>query len=290
MAVRRKSTVTRRHMLRCLTTGAATAVALPAYATIIEPRWLSVARHTAPIHGISNELRILHLSDLHYSRLVSLSFIDDAVEKGLELDPHVICLTGDYITNGILAVDNYQDVLSKLALHAPTFAVLGNHDGGRWAKQRGGVWESSAMIRLLQRSGITVLHNINVPVRFGRDRIVFCGTGDWWSDEMSVKPTFANSGRHPRVLLSHNPDGKGDLARERWQLMLCGHTHGGQISVPWVGRPFAPVDDTRYVHGLAPWRDRQIHVTSGVGNIHGARCNCRPEIALVTLVPATATA
>jgi uncharacterized protein len=63
--------------------------------------------------------------------------------------------------------------------------------------------------------------------------------------------------------------------------MVCGHTHGGQIRLPLLGTPFAPVIDMRYVEGLHPWNDRQIYITRGVGNLHGLRFNCPPQVSLL---------
>jgi predicted MPP superfamily phosphohydrolase len=97
---------------------------------------------------------------------------------------------------------------------------------------------------------------------------------------------FANVGPKGsilRILLNHNPDAK-DLVRSfEWDLMLCGHTHGGQVRLPLIGAPFAPVQDKRYLHGLYAWDKRWLHITSGVGNLHGLRFNCRPEISLLTV-------
>ena len=66
--------------------------------------------------------------------------------------------------------------------------------------------------------------------------------------------------------------------------MLSGHTHGGQLRIPFVGTPFAPVRDRRFVQGLHRWQDRWLHITKGIGNLRGMRLNCRPEISLLTLV------
>jgi hypothetical protein len=85
-------------------------------------------------------------------------------------------------------------------------------------------------------------------------------------------------------LLAHNPDSKDILGAYPWDLMLCGHTHGGQVRLPIVGPAFAPVRDKRYVEGLKPWNDRLIFVTRGVGNYVGVRFNCRPEVSLLNLV------
>ena len=88
---------------------------------------------------------------------------------------------------------------------------------------------------------------------------------------------------YPIIVLSHNPDSKDILGDYPWDMMLCGHTHGGQLYLPILGTPFAPVKDHRYVHGLKAWNDRLIHTTSGIGNLFGMRFNCRPEVSLLTL-------
>jgi hypothetical protein len=103
---------------------------------------------------------------------------------------------------------------------------------------------------------------------------------------MEPDRAFAGVSRNPDrlvLLLAHNPDSKEEVANRPWDLMLSGHTHGGQLRIPAVGAPFAPVRDHRYVAGLLPWRDRWIHVTRGVGNLHGLRLNCRPEISLLSV-------
>jgi hypothetical protein len=65
---------------------------------------------------------------------------------------------------------------------------------------------------------------------------------------------------------------------------LCGHTHGGQIVLPLIGAPWAPVRDKRFIAGLYSWENRWIHITRGVGNVHGGRFNCPPEVSLLTLL------
>jgi predicted MPP superfamily phosphohydrolase len=106
----------------------------------------------------------------------------------------------------------------------------------------------------------------------------------WWEWEIDAPRAFAGIDESRNVvLLSHNPDSKDALDAFPWHLMLCGHTHGGQVIVPLAGPIFAPVADKRYVAGLKPWGDRQIHVTRGVGNVGGVRFLCRPEASLLLL-------
>ena len=85
-----------------------------------------------------------------------------------------------------------------------------------------------------------------------------------------------------RLVLNHNLDAKHDFADCDWVLMFCGHTHGGQLRIPLIGgAPFAPVRDHAFVAGLNPWRGRKIFITRGVGNLHGMRFNCHPEVSLL---------
>jgi uncharacterized protein len=106
-----------------------------AYPFIIEPRWLELTRRTVPLKGVRSPVRVLHLSDLHWSYSVPLSIIEHAIGVGLAGKPDLICVTGDFITRGsAFAAKDYASVLKRLSAAAPTFAVLGNHDGGLWTQ------------------------------------------------------------------------------------------------------------------------------------------------------------
>ena len=109
-------------------------------------------------------------------------------------------------------------------------------------------------------------------------------SGDLWPDEIESNAAFSSVDPHtPVILLAHNPDSKDVLSERTWDLMLSGHTHGGQVRIPFDGPRFAPVTDKRYVAGLAPWGSRQIHVSRGVGNLVGIRFRCRPEVSVLLL-------
>ena len=257
-----------------------------AYMRLWESGWLEVNRHRAPIIEAGRPLRLLHLSDLHASKAVSLGYLRRALSVGLELVPDLICLTGDFITWKYRQYDEYSDVLRTLSKAAPTYACLGNHDGGSWASgiMKTGASHSLPVQRMLKKAGIRLLHNEHTLVNLAGQTINLVGVGDLWNRECYPRQAFDGiDEQYPTILLSHNPDTKAELATYPWQLMLSGHTHGGQVYLPGLGAPLAPVKDTKYVRGLHRLGDRWLHITKGVGNLHGLRLNCRPEVSLLEI-------
>lgn len=283
--------IARRAFLRGLAglMGAGTAGAL--YARFGESQWLRVTRHVISIadpQGKGPSMRIVHLSDLHASPAVPFEFIAEAVTLALAQGPDVVTLMGDFFTHHLPDPERYAAILARLSAVAPTFACLGNHDGGAWARQTGGTPTVEGVLAMLENAGVTCLHNISRALTLRGRAVQFIGVGDLWSAMCSPAAAFEaappreGSGDQPlRVLLNHHPDAKGLLRPFDWDLMLCGHTHGGQVRLPLLGTPFAPVTDKRYVEGLHRWENRWLHVTRGVGNLHGLRFNCRPEISVL---------
>lgn len=254
------------------------------YAKFVEPRWLAVRREEVRLNKwIGDPIRLLHLSDFHASEVVSLDYIQSAVKRGLKLKPDLICLTGDFITWRYDAFERYAEILKTISSVAPAWAVLGNHDGGKWVGSAG--YSDTRLVReLLAGARIELLHNCSTEVKIQGRRLVLAGVGDLWAEELDAAAAFTEVHPDaPTILLSHNPDSKEILHKHAWDLMLCGHTHGGQCDLVFFGTPFAPVHDKRYVRGLHRWNDRWIHITAGIGNLHGIRLNCRPEVNLLTL-------
>ncbi|MEO6002867.1 MAG: phosphodiesterase YaeI [Opitutus sp.] len=259
------------------------------YVRRVEPRWLAVSHVNVPLRSSlkpAGTLRVLHLSDLHLSSVVPLEYIAQSIDRGLEEKPDLIAVTGDFYTGDAADIIQYAEVLSRLSAAAPTFACLGNHDGGTWSQKHGGVAMINAVLGLLARARITCLLNESHSLEVKGRRVQLFGVGDWWSGMCDPQAAFAKSAPHAdalRLLLNHNPDAKTVLRHYDWDVMLCGHTHGGQVRIPLVGAPFAPVEDKRYLRGLYPWENRWMHITTGVGNLHGVRFNCRPEVSVLNL-------
>jgi len=264
------------------------AVGTLGYARFFEAERLQVSHHTVPLAGGARRpLKLLHLSDLHASGIVGLDYIESALDRALAWSPEVICLTGDFVTRHLAQADEYTRLLRKLSAAAPCFATLGNHDGGAWAGGHGGHADIRWISEILRNSKITLLHNTATRWSAGEWSLQFVGVGDIWAENFEPDRAFRAaqaSNDQPTILLSHNPDTKDAMATHRWNLMLSGHTHGGQLRVPWLGAtPFAPVRDQRFVAGLHRWNERWIHVTKGIGSVFGVRINCPPEFSCLTL-------
>lgn len=251
-----------------------------------DSQWLEVVRRDVSLAKPAGGIRVLHLSDFHARDLFGLSLIIKAIDAGLAEKPDLICLTGDYVSHTYSGMDAYARELAKLALAAPTFSCLGNHDGGYWSGRRVGYKDRTAVLNLIQAAGIRPVENESQRLQIKGQDISVTGVGDYWAGYFYPAEAFAR--KKPAavsVLLSHNPDMKNNLAPYDWDIVLCGHTHGGQARFPVLGTPFAPVADKRYISGLYPLRDRWLYITRGIG-CSGVplRINCRPEVTLLTLV------
>lgn len=229
-------------------------------------------------------LRLAHLSDLHSSHTVSLGHIEESFRLALSAKPDVIAITGDIVTKFAPDPAALIQLLKQLSAAAPTVACLGNHDGGRWMGHHGGPAHPDAVVELLEAAGVRVLRNATERMEARGRSWLMTGTEDLWSFPLDPDRAGFRPESLRRIVLAHNPDTKDALAREPWDLMLCGHTHGGQIRLPWVGgRWTAPVLDDRYIEGLLPWGHRHLHISRGVGCLHGLRINCPPEVTLLEL-------
>jgi predicted MPP superfamily phosphohydrolase len=265
------------------------AVGSYSYAYYFEPSWLeSTEKRVAMARGrLRRPLRILHLSDLHASEYIPLRYLREAFAQGLAARPDLICLTGDFITS---ATDYdeaaYIEALKALTAAAPVYAVPGNHDGGDWAARSGWYPSPDRVMAMLGKAGVRVLLNRSATVETAAGTVHLVGLGDWWSNNCLAGAAFAGvpRGEAPVVCLNHNPDGKQECPDAPWELMLCGHTHGGQVHIPFYGPARVAVLDERYAVGLNPFAGgRWIHTTRGVGNILGFRVNCRPELSTLVL-------
>jgi len=247
----------------------------------IEPDWFQLTRTRIPL-SLPRPKRILHISDLHVSDGMTADALSIGLEAGLAQHPDFICFTGDYVTSTHgFDRDGLQRLLRRAADTAPCYAVLGNHDGGNWlGRRRRSHTPTRLMQDLIAEAGVRLLHN-----RCATEQgVVLAGVGDIWSGEFDPATAFKDApAGAPTIVLCHNPDGKRDLYRWRWHLMLSGHTHGGQARVPVVSRLWTPVHDKRFIAGHYRWRDRRLFITRGLGSPKHVRAFCRPEVSMLTV-------
>lgn len=270
----------RRTFLKLAACGGAAAL-VGCYSVLIERTIVQVNRYRVPITNLPpafHGFTLAQLTDLHLGFLVSESFVEEVVHRTNELRTDVIVCTGDYVhernTNG--DIEKVWPILSRLAAKDGVYSVLGNHD--HWADtDRSQYW--------LERSGQNIRH-VCKPVYRGRDRILIGGAGDYWEDELAIDKAFRCSDENDcRVLLAHNPDSVDTVFNTPVSLVLSGHTHGGQVIIPFFGPPMLPVKNKAYSSGLISTPKTQLFISRGIGwSIYPVRFNCYPEIAVLELV------
>jgi predicted MPP superfamily phosphohydrolase len=190
--------------------GALTALSI--YSSAVEPQWLDVTLKRIDLERLppGSSIRAVHLADLHVADQSSLLLVGKAILEAMTFPPHFACITGDFVNRGIFKMKRqYSDELWVLAAAVPTYASLGNHDGGRWCSRFGGTPTISEARALLAESGIVLLHNNAARVKVGESAIKLVGVSDLWSERMdlaSLEPHLQNTDPDPIVVLAHNPD------------------------------------------------------------------------------------
>ncbi len=237
-------------------------------------------------------MKIVQLSDLHSSPLVGREHLEHAVDLALSDQPDLIVLTGDFIGHTLKTephethefdsayLENLVLALRRLKAPMGTFAVLGNHDFWSGAKV------TRRLVRELdKRAGVSMLRNRSVTLRMGSESIRLLGIDDYWHSWDLLKAMRKMPLNAVKILLSHNPDiNRNIMPVHQIDLVLSGHTHGGQIKLPIVGTPFHSTRDRRYIKGLVPDQERQTYITRGVGHlVVPIRFNCPPEVTSITL-------
>jgi len=250
-----------------------------------EPEWFDVSHTQVFLPKLGSAFRALHLADLHSSPSVPTRLLLQATETGLRTRPGVVFLTGDYISYfGGYDREGLARVFRMLSEAVPTFAVMGNHDCRRDDPR-----QSTRILRdLLRENGVRVLLNESAALSLrNNERIQIAGTGDRWNrTEFQPESAFTEVDPSlPAILLAHNPDTKDEVSHEPWDIMLSGHTHGGQVVLPGIRPVWAPVRDQRFIAGLYGWRGKQLYITRGVGSPKGIRFRCRPEISVLDFRP-----
>lgn len=270
----------RRRFLKMACYGGAAAL-LGSYPVLIERNLVQINHYRIPVPRLPrafNGFRAIHLTDLHLGFLVSAAFVEKVIHTANSLEPDMILCTGDYVhaRNSTNEIDAVWPMISRLSATHGVYSVLGNHD--HWA-------DTERSLQWLQRSGQSVRHTCK-PIYRGKERIIIGGTGDLWEDELKLDACFSASDQGDcRILLTHNPDAVDTAFETPLSLIVSGHTHGGQVSIPFYGPPVLPVKNKRYTSGLIETEKGNLFISKGIGwSIYPVRFNCRPEIAVLELM------
>jgi predicted MPP superfamily phosphohydrolase len=249
-----------------------------ARSALAEPFRLTIEHHQIHLRRLPQELdgfRIVQLSDLHHSPFTSREQIERAVATANSLQPDIVALTGDYVSKEREYAAPCAELLGALRARYGVYAVLGNHDH----------WTDAALITdLFRAEGMTVL--VNQGMRFEQKGGAFwlAGVDDTMVGLEDLPLALAGSRDDElKLLLAHNPIILRRAARAGVDLVLSGHTHGGQVSLRSErnasGRP-----RRRLLKGLARQGETQIYVTRGLGTVVlPVRFGCPPEVSLLEL-------
>jgi predicted MPP superfamily phosphohydrolase len=254
--------------------------ATAAYSRFIGPHNYLVTEQDVFIPNLPDRFehfRITHITDVHHSRIVGLDQVAHVVEIAKSTKPDLIALTGDYTTTYRRFIEPCAEALAELNAPEGVWAVLGNHDH---------YTDRELTTRALERHHIPVLNNSNTLLRRGADSIQLVGIDDWsWAGTDWKRALSGTNASRPTVLLSHQPAVLDTPEAQKAHLILSGHTHGGQITLPIVGAPARLVTkDLKYVRGLYRSGQTQLYVSSGTGVIGlPVRLGVRPEIAVLRL-------
>lgn len=242
---------------------------------------IEVSEFRVPMPGLGRELdglRIAHLTDIHHGLYFSAEALLAAVELTNSLQPDVIALTGDYISYSRNFAHSAAELLGGLRAPRGVFGVLGNHDFRVGA---------DLVARALRRSGIEVLRNRHTFLRAGGAELYLAGVDDLWFNSNLPRALRSIPRGRPVVLLSHNPSIVAAAAHYSVDLVLSGHTHGGQVRLPFLERMrngTAPPKRRRFHTGWDALGRTRIYVSRGIGTIVvPLRLACPPELPLFTL-------
>lgn len=258
--------------------------AVATYPFLVEHFLVQINSYRIPVPNLPHSFsgfRIVQLTDLHFSALFQTQWLYYITEITNNRKGDIIVCTGDYVqgTSDTREIDTVWGLLSTLNARSGVFSVLGNHD--HWANTaRSDYW--------LKETGQDLRHKTK-PIRRGQDTLWIAGAGDLFEDHQNLDKVLEQIPESDcRIVLAHNPDSSDTPYSKRIDLMISGHTHGGQVKIPFFGAPYLPVQNKDYTEGLKrSHRGCPVFISRGIGSaILPVRFNCFPEIAVLELVPA----
>lgn len=269
------------------------------------------------LHG----LKILQFSDLHWHERISPTFLDKLLKKAAALQPDLIVFTGDFLCYSILPdPEPLKDFLSAFDAPYGCYAVLGNHDYEKYVSvNEDGDYDTHGktnspikkgwkrlltpkslttkttdrvrslsyhhdLIECLKQTPFQLLHNETTVVRIKDSALNICGLGEHMLGRCLPELAYQKYDRRfPGIVLLHNPDGLPSLKGYPGDLVLCGHTHGGQVNIFGLSNKFMFLENPRMKRGLINFSNRHVYVNRGTGSVMPFRWFSTPELLLLTL-------
>jgi uncharacterized protein len=249
------------------------------YVHDLEPSWIEVRSVSLSLPHLAPEFsgyRIVQLSDIHADRWMTAQRIQKVVNQVNQMSPDLVVLTGDFVTRNAEQYAPNLTVLKALTPKDRTLAILGNHDA----------WTNPDLVqKILEAADIDVLANQLVTLARGSQQLHIGGVDDVWAQRDRLQDVLAAlPSRGAAILLAHEPDfADTSAATGRFDLQLSGHSHGGQVRLPfmkWVLPPLAH----KYPEGQYQVGSMIQYTNRGLGSSGiPIRFNCRPEITIFTL-------
>ncbi|MFO0723721.1 MAG: metallophosphoesterase [Myxococcota bacterium] len=212
--------------------------------------------------GRMDRIRVAHLTDLHVGRVTPMDIQRGAIALANAESPDLVVLTGDYVCHSLDYLDALEDLMRSFT--APAFAVLGNHDH----------WSGGAEVRAaLKRAGVTVLDNATTEIEIRGSKLQILGIDDAYTSHADRKKALAGvDPKRPTLGLSHIAEEADALWAGGVELVLSGHTHGGQVTLAGLHElAIGRVAGHKYVHGLYGSRKAEpnkgaVYVGAGIGS------------------------
>lgn len=251
------------------------------HSTFGEPKEFKVETVQIALHRIPQAFsgfRIVQISDIHMGGWMNVERMQHVADLVLAQNPDVLLITGDFLKGRRVTEATKQGirdllkVLRPLAAVVPTFAVLGNHDYHT---------DPDAIREMLRRCKITDLTNTVFTLRREGGNLHLCGVDDVRHGDVRLNDVIAQlEGNTPAILLAHEPDfADVSAATGKFDLQVSGHSHGGQIVLPFYGPPRLPDSGRKYHTGLYKVGNMFQYTNRGIGTDRFAiRINCPPEI------------
>lgn len=285
-----KGKLSRRDFLKLLKAGSVSLGLVAAggagWSYLIEPGWVQVENLTVSLPRLAPNFhgtRILQVSDIHMGGWMNSERLQHAADLILAEQPDLLLLTGDFLighgfdSNSEQRLQELLDILAPLAKRIPSFAVLGNHD----------YWTNADAVReMLKQGGITDLTNSVFTLSDSGQHLHLCGVDDIWEGDVRLNEVVSRLPREgTAILLAHEPDFADESAATgRFDLQVSGHSHGGQVVIPFYGPPVLPYLGQKYHSGLYQIGEMLQYTNRGLGMIDPpVRFNCPPEITIFTL-------